>query len=129
MKCLKNTVFRSPAAGDEAGYDQAGMRSTRGLLMRLQYTSSEFRGILKAFNAIQSMSRKGDCWDNAVAESFFATIKGELIDRQQWISKVHARVAIVEWIECFYNNQRRHSSIGGICPVEYESLTGAMQAA
>ncbi len=94
-----------------------------------QYASSEFRGILKAFNAIQSMSRKGDCWDNAVAESFFATIKGELIDRQPWISKVHARLAIVEWIECFYNNQRRHSSIGGVCPVEYESLTIAMRAA
>jgi transposase InsO family protein len=95
----------------------------------VQYASSEFRGILKAFNAIQSMSRKGDCWDNAVAESFFATIKGELIDRQHWINKAHARLAIVEWIECFYNNQRRHSSIGGVCPVEYESLTSAMQAA
>jgi transposase InsO family protein len=95
----------------------------------VQYASSEFRGILKAFNAIQSMSRKGDCWDNAVAESFFATIKGELIDRQHWISKTHARLAIIEWIECFYNNQRRHSSIGGVCPVEYESLTNVMQAA
>ncbi len=95
----------------------------------VQYASSEFRGILKAFNAIQSMSRKGDCWDNAVAESLFATIKEELIDRQHWISKVHARIAVVEWIECFYNNQRRHSSIGGVCPVEYESLTSTMQAA
>jgi transposase InsO family protein len=95
----------------------------------VQYASSEFRGILKAFNTIQSMSRRGDCWDNAVAESFFATIKGELIDRQHWISKAHAKLAITEWIECFYNNQRRHSSIGGVCPVEYESLTSAMQAA
>lgn len=51
----------------------------------VQYASSEFRGILKAFNAIQSMSRKCDCWDNAVAESFFATIEGELIDRQHWM--------------------------------------------
>lgn len=69
-----------------------------------QYANSEFRGILKAFNAIQSMSRKGDCWDNPVVESFFATIKGELIDRQSWINKAQARLAIVEWIECFYNN-------------------------
>jgi transposase InsO family protein len=95
----------------------------------VQYASSEFKGMLKAHRVIQSMSRKGDCWDNAVAESFFATIKGELIDRQSWTSKTHAKLAIVDWIECFYNNQRRHSSIGGVCPVEYESLTRDVQAA
>lgn len=95
----------------------------------VQYASSDFKDMLKAFNVVQSMSRKGDCWDNAVAESFFATIKKELIDRQPWISKAHARLAIIEWIECFYNNQRRHSSIGGLCPVEYESLTKTMRAA
>lgn len=95
----------------------------------VQYASSDFKGMLKAFNIVQSMSRKGDCWDNAVAESFFATIKKELIDRQSWISKAHVKLAIIEWIECIYNNQRRHSSIGGLCPVEYESLTSTMQAA
>ena len=95
----------------------------------VQYASSEFRGMLKTFGAIQSMSRKGDCWDNAVADSFFATIKGELIERQHWISKDQTKAAIVEWIECFYNNQRRHSSIGSVCPVEYESLTRATQTA
>jgi transposase InsO family protein len=95
----------------------------------VQYASSEFKAMLKTFHVVQSMSRKGDCWDNAVAESFFATVKGELIDRQSWASKAHARLAIVEWIECFYNNQRRHTSIGGVCPVEYESLTRTTQAA
>jgi transposase InsO family protein len=95
----------------------------------VQYASSDFRSMLKAFKVAQSMSRKGDCWDNAVAEFFFATIKGELINRQPWITKAHAKLAIVEWIGCFYNIQRRHSSIGGVCTVEYESLTGTMQAA
>jgi transposase InsO family protein len=75
------------------------------------------------------MSRKGDCWDNSIAESFFATIKRELIDRQSWISKDQAKAAITEWIECFYNRQRRHSSIGGVSPVEYEYLTSAAVAA
>ncbi|RYZ91514.1 MAG: hypothetical protein EOP04_00165 [Proteobacteria bacterium] len=53
----------------------------------IQYASHEFRAVLAAFNIVQSMSRKGDCWDNSVAESFFATIKKELIDKQSWISK------------------------------------------
>lgn len=95
----------------------------------IQYASSEFRSLLKAFNVVQSMSRKGDCWDNSIAESFFATIKRELIDRQPWISKAQAKAAITEWIECFYNRKRRHSSIGGISPVEYERLTRDLQAA
>ena len=75
----------------------------------IQYASHEFRAVLDVFNIIQSMSRKGDCWDNSVAESFFATIKKELIDRQSWISKQQVKEAIVEWIDCFYNRQRRHS--------------------
>lgn len=95
----------------------------------IQYASREFRDLIGAFKVVQSMSRKGDCWDNCIAESFFATIKKELIDRQSWISKDQAKAAIAEWIECFYNRQRRHSSIGGVSPVEYESLTSAALAA
>jgi transposase InsO family protein len=94
-----------------------------------QYASQQFRDLMSTFKIIQSMSRKGDCWDNSIAESFFATIKRELIDRQTWISKDQAKEAISEWIECFYNRKRRHSSIGGVSPVEFESLTTAMQAA
>lgn len=95
----------------------------------IQYASHEFRAILKVFNIVQSMSRKGDCWDNSVAESFFATIKKELIDRQSWISKQQVKEAIVEWIDCFYNRQRRHSSAGNMSPVDYENLTNLRAAA
>lgn len=95
----------------------------------IQYASHEFRAVLNVFNIVQSMSRKGDCWDNSIAESFFATIKRELIDRQSWISKQQVKEAIVEWIECFYNRQRRHSSAGNMSPVDYEDLTNQRAAA
>ena len=67
-----------------------------------------------------SMSRKGDCWDNAVAESFFATIKRELIDGSRWRTREEARAAIFEYIEVWYNRERRHSSLGYVSPTEYE---------
>lgn len=95
----------------------------------VQYASQQYRDLIGAFKVIQSMSRKGDCWDNSIAESFFATIKRELLNRQAWISKEQAKEAIREWIECFYNRKRRHSSIGGISPVDYENLTTARAAA
>ncbi len=89
----------------------------------IQYASHEFRSVLKAFGIVQSMCRKGDCWDNSVAESFFATIKRELIDRQSWVSKQQVKEAIEEWIDCFYNGQRRHSSSGNMNPIDYEHST------
>jgi transposase InsO family protein len=58
------------------------------------------------------MSRKGNCWDNAVAESFFATLKSELIYRAAWPTREKARAAINDYIACFYNSRRRHSSLG-----------------
>ena len=69
-----------------------------------------------------SMSRKGDCWDNAVAESFFATIKRELIDGSRWRTREEARAAIFEYIEVWYNRERRHSSLGYVSPTEYERI-------
>ena len=95
----------------------------------IQYASDEFRQVLKVFNIVQSMSRKGDCWDNSIAESFFATIKRELIERNSWVSKSQVKEAIVEWIDCFYNRQRRHSSSGNMSPVDYENLTNQRAAA
>ena len=68
-----------------------------------------------------SMSRKGDCWDNALAESFFATLKRELIDRYSWPTKAAVTAALVEYITCFYNAWRRHTALGGISPMKYES--------
>ncbi len=67
------------------------------------------------------MSRKGDCWDNAVVESFFATLKKELIYRRPWPTVKAARAAIAEYIEVFYNRKRKHSRLGYISPVEYEN--------
>lgn len=85
-----------------------------------QYTSTEFRALLKAHQGVQSLSRKGQCWDNAVGESWFATLKQELIHRQSWATISQVRRAVIEFIEIFYNHQRLHSSLGYLTPVEYE---------
>jgi putative transposase len=85
-----------------------------------QYTSGQFRKMLDANKMSQSLSRPGQCWDNAVAESWFATLKEELIYRQVWPTRAHARRAIFEFIEVFYNRERLHSSLGNLTPVEYE---------
>lgn len=68
------------------------------------------------------MSRKGDCWDNAVAESFFSTLKNELVHDVGFATRDQARAAIIEYIEAFYNRQRIHSSIGFVSPVHYETV-------
>lgn len=86
-----------------------------------QYTSSAFRGLLGTNNVRQSLSRPRQCWDNAVAESFFATLKTELIYRSAWPTRVAARLAVFEFIEVFYNRRRLHSSLGYRSPVEYEA--------
>lgn len=83
-----------------------------------QYASDIFRSELEEHGCIQSMSRRGNCWDNAVAESFFATLKTELIFHQTFASRIHATTAIFEHIEIFYNNQRRHSALGYLTPEE-----------
>ena len=86
-----------------------------------QYACNEFTKILKANNLIiQSMSRKGNCWDNAVAESFFKTIKVEWIYTQNFINQEQAQLSIFEWIESWYNRRRRHSAIGYQTIEEFE---------
>ena len=84
------------------------------------YASGDYGDALKKFGAIKSMSRKGDCWDNAVAESFFATIKGEMIDHEDYATRADAIAAIADYIENFYNPCRRHSAIGYVSPIEFE---------
>ena len=89
-----------------------------------QYTAAAYRALLGAHGVTASMSRTGDCYDNALAESFFATLKTELIDRQPWPTHRAARQAIFEWIEGFYNRQRLHSALGYQSPSVFEeSLT------
>jgi transposase InsO family protein len=77
-----------------------------------QYTSDEYRAALCALDVSVSMSRKGNCWDNAVAESFFSTLKLELIHRRTWRDVHDVRQAVFEYIEVFYNRRRLHSSLG-----------------
>ena len=94
------------------------------------YASADYRGALDALTATKSMSRKGDCWDNAVAESFFATIKGEMLDHEELETRAEATKMIGEYIDGFYNVHRLHSSIGYVSPTELELvLQCAMQAA
>ena len=85
-----------------------------------QYTSSDFRELLEKNGIRQSLSRPRQCWDNAVAESWFATLKEELIYRQSWPTRSLAQRAVFEFIEVFYNRQRMHSSLCNLTPVEYE---------
>jgi putative transposase len=86
-----------------------------------QYTSHQFRELLASAGALQSLSRPRQCWDNAVAESFFATLKTELAYRVSWPTRAAARSAVFEYIEVFYNRRRLHSSLGYRPPVEYEA--------
>jgi transposase InsO family protein len=92
-----------------------------------QYAAAEYRAVLAAHGMIASMSRKGDCWDNAVAESFFATLELELIVKSEWRTRDAARRAIFRYIETWYNRERRHSTLGYRSPAQYEAevLTAA----
>lgn len=85
-----------------------------------QYACGEYRALLAAHGLVASMSKRGDCWDNAVAESFFATLETELIREADWPTRAAARQAIFSYIETWYNRERRHSSLGYRSPVEYE---------
>jgi transposase InsO family protein len=85
-----------------------------------QYTSAEFRGLCDVHGVLQSMGRTGVCWDNALAEAFFATYKLELIDPESWPTRARARTATVHWLEAIYNRRRRHSAIDMLSPVDYE---------
>jgi transposase InsO family protein len=85
-----------------------------------QYTSGDFRKLLGSHKALQSLSRPRQCWDNAVAESFFSTLKQELVYRSTSPTRAAARAAIFEFIEVFYNRSRLHSTLGNLTPAEYE---------
>lgn len=85
-----------------------------------QYACGDYQALLTAHGMVSSMSRKGDCWDNAVVESFFATLKTELVDGAAWGTREHARTALFEYIEAWYNRVRRHSSLGYRSPMQYE---------
>jgi len=86
-----------------------------------QYAAQAFRSILKQHQFSQSMSAKGNCYDNAVMESFFHTLKTEVVYFERYRTRAQARQSIFEYIEVFYNRIRRHSSLGYLSPLEFEN--------
>ena len=87
-----------------------------------QYTSADYGTFARENGVVLSVGRVGNCWDNAVAESFFATIKRELIDTRAWPTRAGLRRAVFDYIEGWYNTRRLHSSLGYRSPAEYEAL-------
>lgn len=86
------------------------------------YASADYQRLLKDNTLLCSMSRKGECLDNAVAESFFGTLKTELVDHEDYRTKEDAKRSLFEYIEIFYNRRRRHSYLGYVSPAEYEAI-------
>ena len=86
-----------------------------------QYAAMSYQRRLTEYGFISSMSRKGNCWDNACVESFFGTLKRELVHQRQYVTRDEAKQEIFDYIEVFYNRQRRHSTLGYHSPVEYEA--------
>ena len=86
-----------------------------------QYTSADYGELARANGVVLSVGRKGECWDNAVAESFFATIKRELIDTRAWPTREGLRRAVFDYIEGWYNVRRLHSSLDYCSPAEWEA--------
>jgi putative transposase len=94
-----------------------------------QYASAEYRAELDAHGIVCSMSRKGNCWDNAVAESFFASLKKELVHDTVFFSRDIARAHVFEYLEVFYNRQRRHSALNYTTPAHFELASSPQLAA
>lgn len=107
--------------------ERRGGRCAAGLLLHsdrgVQYASERFRAQLVAHGLTASMSRRGNCYDNARAEAFFSTLKIELVYRRDFVDHTQARAEIFEWIEAFYNLRRRHSSLGNVSPIDFENQT------
>jgi putative transposase len=105
-------VRRNPTQGETILHSDHGS----------QYTSWAFGQRIKNAGLLGSMGSVGDCYDNATMESFWGTLQLEVLDRKNWSSRAELANAIFEWIECWYNPTRRHSSLGMLSPVDYEHL-------
>jgi transposase InsO family protein len=116
--------METPLVQDALRMAIAARQPAPGLLFHAdrgsQYTSGEFRRLLAAHHITPSLSRRGQCWDNAVAESWFATYKTELVERATWPTIAKLRTATFDYIEVFYNRHRRHSALDGLSPAHYE---------
>jgi transposase InsO family protein len=100
-------------------------KPARGLIHHsdrgVQYASADYRATLADHGLVASMSRKGNCYDNAAMEAFWSSLKNELVHRRHFTTRAEARTAIFDYIEVFYNRTRRHSSLGYQSPLDYES--------
>lgn len=109
----------------------AAKRKTEGVLVHSdrgsQYASAGFRELLSRMKIEQSMSRKGNCYDNAPTESFFGTLKTELVHNADYATRDDARASIFDYIELFYNRQRLHSSLGYVSPAAFEQQPPSLQ--
>ena len=85
-----------------------------------RYASADYQALLSQAGAVCSMSRKGNCYDNAPVESFFAPLKRELVHRTSFATREEARAAVFEWIAVWYNRQRRHCALGCLSPEQFE---------
>ena len=86
----------------------------------VQYASADYRSALAQAGLVASMSRKGNCYDNAAMESFWSTLKLELVYRRNFQTRAHAQTEIFDYIEVFYNRQRSHSALNYLSPVDFE---------
>jgi transposase InsO family protein len=120
MRAWKMAVNNRPLTG------KLIFHSDRGI----QYACSAFAKLLNSYRLVsRSMSRKGDCWDNAVAESFFKTLKVELVYQNTFESQEIAQITIFEWIETWYNKNRRHAALGDLTISEFEESMKIKNAA
>ena len=117
LNALDNALIRNKLSGTGLVF-----HSDRGV----QYASNDFRRVIKDNNFVQSMSRKGNCWDNAPAESFFATLKKELIYPLGICTKFQIERELFEYIEAYYNTIRSHSYLGYKSPLEFENMHRAV---
>jgi putative transposase len=110
-----------------------GRKDVTGLLHHSdrgsQYASHDYQRLLSERGIVCSMSRKGNCWDNSVVESFFATLKKELIYTQNWANGEQLKTALFEFLEVYYNRKRRHSSLGYLSPAAFEESVSLAQVA
>ena len=112
MDALRMAIWRRRPASDLMFHSDRGS----------QYCSKDFQKMLKTYGMVSSMSRKGNCWDNSVAESFFGSLKTERVFSSSYKTREDAKRDIVDYIEMFYNSNRRHSYLGYISPKEFEKL-------
>lgn len=117
--------MRTELVSDALGMALARRRPDEGLLHHsdrgVQYASADYQHLLQSHGIECSMSGKGDCWDNAVMESFWGTLKTELVNHERYQTRAQARASIFEYIEVFYNRVRLHSSLGYLSPEQFEA--------